>query len=74
MVRNKPVYNYDIGQCNQLCKIGIFPIGIGTNENTGNVFHVYVANKKYFDALELIENKSSKTSKITEEYVTPQNM
>ncbi|MSS11760.1 hypothetical protein FYJ38_24445 [Clostridium sp. WB02_MRS01] len=70
MVRNKPVYNYDLRQCNQLCKIGIFPIGIGTNDNTGNVFHVYAANRKYFDALELIKIKSSEMSKNTEEYVT----
>ena len=54
MLKNKPVYNYDIEQCNQLFKRGINPIGCGTNDKTGNVFHVFVASKKYFDMVKLI--------------------
>lgn len=54
MLRNKPVYNYDIEQCNQLFKRNVNPIGCGINDKTGRVFHVFIANKKYFDMVKLI--------------------
>lgn len=54
-MKTKPVYNYDLDQVNRLFKRGIFPIGIGTNKNTGNVYVVFKANARYFDALKLIE-------------------
>lgn len=34
-IDSKPVYNYDIEQCNRLFKKGIVPIGVGTNNNSG---------------------------------------
>ena len=33
MLKTKPVYNYDLDQCNALFKKGIFPIGIGSGAN-----------------------------------------
>lgn len=54
MLKSKPVYNYDIEQCNQLFKKGIKPIGCGINDKTGNVFHVFIASKKYFDMVKLV--------------------
>lgn len=55
MLMKKPIYNYDLEMCNQLFKKGVNPIGVGTNNKTGKVFHVFVANKKYFDMVKLIE-------------------
>ena len=54
MLKTKPVYNYDLDQCNALFKKGIFPIGIGTNNKTGNTYVVFKANMRYFDTLKLI--------------------
>ena len=47
MLKTKPVYNYDLDQCNALFKKGIFP--------TGNTYVVFKANMRYFDTLKLIE-------------------
>lgn len=54
MLKSKPVYNYDIEECNKLFKKGIFPIGCGVGDKDGRVFHVFVASRKYFDAVKLI--------------------
>lgn len=54
-MKTKPVYNYDLEQCNALFKKGVFPIGIGTNNKTGNIYVVFKANAKYFDSLKLVE-------------------
>lgn len=54
MLKNKPVYNYDIEECNQLFKKGIFPIGCGIGDKDGRVFHVFAASRKYFDMVKLI--------------------
>lgn len=40
-MKTKPVYNYDLEQCNALFKKGVFPIGIGTNNKTGT-FMLYL--------------------------------
>lgn len=50
----KPVYNYDIEQCNKLFKKGVHPIGIGRNNKTGNIFLVFRADGKYFDMLSAV--------------------
>ena len=55
MLAKKPIYNYDLEQCNQLFKKGVNPIGCGTNDKTGKVFHVFIASKKYFEMVKLIE-------------------
>ena len=47
----KPIYNYNIEQCNRLFKKGIHPIGVSTHDKTGNVFHVFRTEKRYFDML-----------------------
>lgn len=54
MLKNKPVYNYDIEECNQLFKKGVYPIGCGIGDKDGRVFHVFVANRRYFDTVRLI--------------------
>ena len=55
MMKTKPVYNYDLDQVNALFKRGVFPIGIGVNNKTGNTYVVFKANMRYFDTLKLIE-------------------
>jgi len=40
-------YNYDLGECDWLFKQGIRPIGCGTHDKTGNVFIVFLVNKRY---------------------------
>lgn len=55
-MKNKPVYNYDLEQCNKLFKLGIPPIGIGTSDKTGNAYVVFRANTRYFEAIKLIQN------------------
>ena len=55
MMKTKPVYNYDLEQVNALFKRGVFPIGIGVNNKTGNTYVVFKANMRYFDTLKLIE-------------------
>ena len=55
----KPVYNYNIDECNKLFKLGIPPIGIGTNDKTQSIYVVFRANKRYFEALKTIQNHHS---------------
>ena len=55
MLMKKPIYNYDLELCNQLFKKRVISIGVVTNNKTGKVFHDFVANKKYFDMVKLIE-------------------
>lgn len=43
MLKDKPIYNYDIEQCNQLFKKGVVPIGIGRHHVTGNTYVVFKA-------------------------------
>ena len=54
MLKNKPVYNYDIEECNQLFKKGVYPIGCGVGDKDGRVFHVFTANRRYFDTVRRI--------------------
>lgn len=49
MSNKKYVYNYDIEECNQLFKRGVFPIECGKHDKTGNVFCV---NSRYLKVLE----------------------
>ena len=44
MSKKKYTYNYDIEECNQLFKRGVFPIGCGKHDKTGNVFLVFCVN------------------------------
>lgn len=50
----KPVYNYNLEQCNRLFKKGVHPIGVGVNDKTGNVFHVFKGERYYFDMLSAV--------------------
>ena len=52
MSNKKYAYNYDIEECNQLFKRGVFPIGCGKHDKTGNVFHVFRVNGRYIKVLE----------------------
>ncbi|HAU86018.1 MAG TPA: hypothetical protein DCW90_11125 [Lachnospiraceae bacterium] len=54
-MKTKPIYNYDLDQCNALFKKGVFPIGVGRNDKTGNVYIVFKANMRYFDTLKLLQ-------------------
>lgn len=63
MSGKKPIYNYDLEQCNKLFKKGVNPIGVGVNDKTGKVFHVFIASKKYFEMLKLIEYEQSENDK-----------
>ena len=66
MLAKKPIYNYDLEQVNLLLKKGVNPIGVGTNNKTGKVFHVFIASKKYFEMLKLIEyEQKEKEQKIS---------
>ncbi len=51
MSNKKYAYNYDIEECNQLFKRGVFPIGCGRNNKTGNIFHVFRADGRYLKVL-----------------------
>ena len=51
----KPIYNYDLQECNLLFKKGIHPIGCGVGNKDGQVYHVFMADKKYFNAVSLIK-------------------
>ena len=55
MLMKKAIYISGLELCNQRFKKGVNPIGVGTNNKTGKVCHVFVANKKYFDMVKLIE-------------------
>ena len=50
----KPIYNYDLQECNLLFKKGIHPIGCGVGYKDGRIYHVFMAYKKYFDTVKLI--------------------
>ena len=52
MSNKRYAYNYDIEECNQLFKRGVFPIGCGKHDKTGNVFHVFCVNSRYLKVLE----------------------
>lgn len=62
----KPIYNYDLEECNRLFKKGVFPIGCGIGDKQGEVYHVFMANRKYFDMIKLIhyENEEMKQKNI----------
>jgi hypothetical protein len=62
---SKPIYNYDLEQCNRLFKKGVVPIGVGTNNNSGSVFVVFRANRKYFDTVKLLEYEDTEYSEKT---------
>ncbi len=51
MNSKKYAYNYDIEECNQLLKRGVFPIGCGRHDKTGNVFLVFRADGRYLKVL-----------------------
>ena len=65
MMKTKPVYNYDLDQVNALFKRGVFPIGIGVNNKTGNTYVVFKANMRYFDTLKLIEYEQKESQENT---------
>ena len=50
--KSKLAYNYNIEECNQLFKRGVYPIGVNKHDRTGNVFHVFRANSRYLRALD----------------------
>ena len=52
-------YNYDLAECNLLFKRGISPIGVGFNDNTQTVFHVFVADQNYFISLDIVRKRLS---------------
>ena len=51
MNKKKVIYNYNIEECNQLFKRGVFPIGCGKHDKTGNVFLVFCVNSRYLKVL-----------------------
>ncbi len=69
MSNKKYTYNYDIEECNQLFKRGVFPIGCGRYDKTGNVFLVFRADGRYLKVLEDIRflvsqsNENNRTSR-----------
>ena len=40
-------YNYDLRECDWLFKQGVKPIGCGKHDKTGNVFVIFLVNKRY---------------------------
>ena len=50
----KPIYNYDLEESNLLFKRNIRPIGCGIGDKDGRPYIVFMANRQYFDALNLI--------------------
>lgn len=68
MNKKKYAYNYDIEECNQLFKRGVFPIGCGRHDKTGNVFHVFCVNSRY---LKVLNDIRLLASKCTENNRTP---
>ncbi|MBC5744325.1 hypothetical protein FMM74_012200 [Lachnospiraceae bacterium MD308] len=63
MGKKKVVYNYNIEECNQLFKRGVFPIGCGKHDKTGNVFHVFCVNSRYLKVLDDIRFFASQGTK-----------
>lgn len=62
MSTKKYAYNYDIEECNQLFKRGVFPIGCGKHDKTGNVFLVFGVNSRYLKVLNDIRFLNSQGS------------
>lgn len=69
MSNKKFAYNYDIEECNQLFKRGVFPIGCGKHDKTGNVFLVFRSDGRYLKVLEDVRflmsqsNENNRTSR-----------
>lgn len=40
-------YNYDLDECDWLFKQGVKPVGCGEHNKMGNVFVVFLVNKRY---------------------------
>lgn len=55
----KPIYNYNLQECNLLFKKGIHPIGCGVGDRDGRVYHVFMADRRYFDAVKLIQYENT---------------
>ena len=53
--RIKPIYNYDLDECNLLFKKGIQPVYCGIGDKDGRIYHVFMADKRYFDMVKLIK-------------------
>lgn len=53
----KPIFNYNIEECNALFKHNVFPIGINKHDKTGNVFCVFNATTYYFNAIKQIREE-----------------
>lgn len=70
----KPVYNYNLEQCNRLFKKGVHPIGVGVNDKTGNVFHVFKGERYYFDMLSAVLYEMEQEVRNTECMDAPQNI
>ncbi len=51
MSNKKYAYNYDIEECNQLFKRGVFPIGCGRHDKTWKVFLVFRVDGRYLKVL-----------------------
>ena len=52
MSNKKYVYNYDIEECNNLFKRGVFTIGCVKHNKKVNVFIVFCVNSRYLKVLE----------------------
>ena len=44
---------------NLLFKKGIQPIGCGVGDKDGRVFHVFMADRRYFDTVRLIQYENA---------------
>ena len=55
MLAKKPIQYYHLAQSKRIFTTAVNPIGRGTNAKTRKVFHVFIASKKYFELLKLIE-------------------
>lgn len=53
----KPIFNYDLAECNQLFKKGIRAIGCGFGTRDGSPYIVFMADKRYFDAVREINGE-----------------
>ena len=71
MSSKKYTYNYDIEECNQLFKRGVFPIGCGKHDKTGNVFHVFCVNSRYvkvLDDIRLLASQGTENNRTPRQY------
>lgn len=62
--KKRYAYSYDIEECNQLFKRGVFPIGCGRHDKTGNVFLVFCVNSRYLRVLNDIRFLASQGTEI----------